>query len=83
MNSLPIFFAFLATNSWLGSLAPPISKIEDCNQENTVLNPSFTELEFDGFAINSFALLLKEKLGPVLLEDVCKLSYLVKFGRSM
>jgi hypothetical protein len=84
MNAMPIFAVFLSTNPRLGAFAPSTRKIASLRDwDNTLLHAPFTELSFDTFANNSFAFLSQEKSGNVLLEDVGKPSYLVKFGRPM
>jgi hypothetical protein len=83
MATLPFFTVFLSTNSWLGSFAPSASKHPSLRDwDNVILHPPFTELPYDIFADDSFGVLLKQKV-VVKLEDVCTLSYIVKFGRPV
>jgi hypothetical protein len=84
MNTLRFFVVFLSTNSWLGSFALSTSKIPSLRDwHDTVLHAPFTELPFDTFAENSFAILSKANPTGVRLLDVCDLDYLVKFGRPL
>lgn len=84
MNYLPFFTVFLSTSSWLGALAPSTfahASIRDWSR--VVLHPPFTELPFDTFAVDSFKTLSQGGLIGVKLDDVCKLEYVVKFGRPL
>jgi hypothetical protein len=79
MSSLPFFVVFLSTNSWLGSFAPSSSKHPSLRDwDKFVLHAPFTELPFDTFAERSFGKLKKGNL-----NEVCELSYIVKFGRPL
>jgi hypothetical protein len=84
MILLPLFTVFLSTNTWLGSFAPSASKHPSLRDwDNFILHAPFTELPFDTFADNSFDIVSREKKGNIMLEDVCSLAYIVKFGRPL
>jgi hypothetical protein len=82
LESIPIFFIFLSTNSSLNSLAPTDARYPSLRvQSGWKLIPPFFELPFDAFCYNFTA--QAKQLGKLTLNGVCELEQMVKFGRPM
>jgi hypothetical protein len=82
LESAPIFFIFLSTNSSLSTLAPPDAHYPSLRvRQGWKLIPPFFELPFDNFCCG-FTKELEER-GELTLKGVCELEQIVKFGRPM
>jgi len=82
LESAPIFFIFLSTNSSLSTLAPPDAHYPSLRvQAGWKLIPPFFELPFDNFC-HDFTKELEGR-GELTLRGVCELDQIVKFGRPM